>query len=100
MTNSNLFTRPDTFFGVCQGLGEDLRIHPNLLRVALAGLLFFNPPAAAAAYAAAGALVFLTRYFFPDPRIAAAEQHVAEAPAGAQAEAQNAPERELERLAA
>jgi hypothetical protein len=28
---------PGHFFGVCEGLGEDLRIHPNLLRVALAG---------------------------------------------------------------
>jgi phage shock protein PspC (stress-responsive transcriptional regulator) len=97
----NLFTRPDTFFGVCEGLGEDLRIHPNLLRLALATLLFFNPPAAAAAYAAAGALVLVTRYFFPNPRIAA------EAPALEQAEAAPAPrekeavaERELERLAA
>jgi phage shock protein PspC (stress-responsive transcriptional regulator) len=101
MTNSNLFTRPDTFFGVCQGLGEDLRIHPNLLRLALAGLLFFNPPAAAAAYAAAGALVFLTRYFYPNPSPAAAEQPPAEAPAAqVQAAAPALPERELERLAA
>jgi phage shock protein PspC (stress-responsive transcriptional regulator) len=53
----NLLTRPDTFFGVCEGLGEDFHIHPNILRVTLAGMLFWNPPAAIGAYAAAGALV-------------------------------------------
>lgn len=62
----NLFTRPDTFFGVCQGLGEDLRIHPNFLRLALAGLLYWNPAAALATYAGAGMIVLLTRLFFPD----------------------------------
>jgi phage shock protein PspC (stress-responsive transcriptional regulator) len=91
----NLFTRSDTFFGICEGLGEDLRIPPNLLRLALAALLFSDPIAAAAAYAAAGALVFLTRYFFPNPA-AAAEAPLAQATAAEPAPA----ERELERLAA
>ena len=68
---SNLFTRPDTFFGVCEGLGEDLGFHPNLLRVALAGLLFWNPPAAIGVYAALGLLVALTRWLVPVPRPAA-----------------------------
>ena len=95
MTNSNLFTRPDTFFGVCQGLGEDLRIPPTLLRVALAGLLFFNPLAALLADFAAGALVLLTRYFYPNPAAADAEPAEAPLPAPQQAEAP-----ELERLAA
>ena len=67
----NLFTRPDTFFGVCEGLGEDLHIPANLLRMALAGVLFFNPPAAIGAYAAAGAIVLLTRLLFPNPKSAA-----------------------------
>ena len=66
----NLFTRPDTFFGVCEGLGEDLHIPANLLRMALAGVLFFNPPAAIGAYAAAGAIVLLTRLLFPNPSVA------------------------------
>ncbi len=64
----NLFTRPDTFFGVCEGLGQDLGIHPNLLRVVLAGLLFWNPPAAIGAYATAGAVVLLSRLLAPNPR--------------------------------
>jgi hypothetical protein len=50
----NLFTRPDTFFGVCQGLGEDLRFHPNILRLALAGLFFWSPYIAVAGLRGAG----------------------------------------------
>ena len=83
----NLFTRPDTFFGVCQGLGEDLGIHPNFLRLALAGLLFWNPPAAVAAYAGAGALVLLTRLLFPN-NVPAPE---VQAPVGTQAAAADEP---------
>jgi hypothetical protein len=46
---SNLFTRDDTFFGVCEGLGQDLGISPNLLRLAFAIGTFFNPVGAIAA---------------------------------------------------
>jgi phage shock protein PspC (stress-responsive transcriptional regulator) len=82
----NLFTRPDTFFGICEGLGEDTRIPANAMRVGLAVLLFFNPPAAFIAYAAAGVLVLSTRLVFPNPRIKAeptAQETAAEAPAPA-----------------
>jgi phage shock protein PspC (stress-responsive transcriptional regulator) len=68
----SLLTRDDTFFGVCEGLGEDLGIHSNFLRLALTGLLFWNPPAAAAAYAGAGMLVLISRLLVPNPRPAAA----------------------------
>lgn len=68
----NLFTRDDTFFGVCQGLGEDLAFNPNYLRLALPVLLFFYPAAALGGYAAAGAIVLLSRLLFPAPRIEAA----------------------------
>ena len=63
----NLFTRPDTFFGICEGLGEDLHIPADLLRVGLAGMLFWNPPLAIGAYLAAGVLVAATRFIFPNP---------------------------------
>jgi phage shock protein PspC (stress-responsive transcriptional regulator) len=66
---TNLFTRPDTLLGVCEGLGEDLGTHPNLLRVSLAGLLFWNPAAAIVTYVGAGAIVALSRWIFPNPRI-------------------------------
>lgn len=64
----NLFTRDDTFFGVCEGLGQDFGIHPNFFRVALAGALFWNPPVAAAAYAAGGLVVFVSRLLVPEPK--------------------------------
>lgn len=74
----SLFTRDDTFFGVCEALGEDLRIPANLLRVALAGLLFWNPAAAIGGYAAAGLLVLATRLLFPKPRLATVQRVSAE----------------------
>ena len=64
----NLFTRDDTFFGVCEGLGQDFGIHPNFLRVALAGALFWNPPMAGAAYVAAGVVVLVSRLLVPEPK--------------------------------
>ena len=89
MHNAKLFARPDTFFGVCEGLGEDLGFHPNLLRVALAGLLFWNPPAAIGLYAALGLLVALTRWLVPEPRPATpqVEANTVEAPLQANDEA-------------
>ena len=67
----NLFTRDDTFFGVCQGLGEDLGFNPNWLRIALPVLAFFWPVATIAGYIVAGLFVLATRLVFPDPRRAA-----------------------------
>jgi phage shock protein PspC (stress-responsive transcriptional regulator) len=78
----SLLTRDDTFFGVCEGLGRDLGFHPNLLRVALAGLLFWSPVIALSVYAAAGAIVAVSRWLFPDVRVAVpAEAEAAVAPA-------------------
>lgn len=68
----NLFTRDDTFFGVCAGLGEDFGISPTILRVAFAALLFFNPPVALGAYALAGLAVLASRLIAPAPRSAQA----------------------------
>jgi len=68
----NLFTRDDTFFGVCQGLGEDLGFHPNLLRIPLATLLLWNPAVVLGLYLLLGAAVAAARWISPDPRPAAA----------------------------
>jgi len=65
--NANLFTRDDTFFGVCQGLGEDFGFNPNLLRIAIPITLFFWPAATILGYCAAGAAVFVARTLFPVP---------------------------------
>lgn len=75
----SLFARDDTFFGVCQGLGEDLGISPDLLRLALIPLLFFYPMIAIGGYFAAGAVVLASRLLFPRPRRAATEAAAAEA---------------------
>lgn len=65
MATPNLFTRDDTFLGVCQGLGEDLGFPPDLLRVALAVALFWNPLAVVAIYLGLGVVVAGSRLAFP-----------------------------------
>jgi phage shock protein C len=74
----NLFMRDDTFFGVCQGLGEDLGIHPNLLRLTVAGLLFFDPMIALYTYLGAGVLVLVTRLLIREPRARTATPQIEE----------------------
>ena len=66
-TQPNLFTRDDTFFGVCEGLGEDLGINANWLRLGIAGGIFFAPVQVAVGYLAMGAIVALTRWIAPNP---------------------------------
>ena len=61
----NLFTRDDTTFGVCEGLGTDLGINPNFLRIAFGVSLLGNPLISIAAYLACGVLVAATHYAFP-----------------------------------
>jgi phage shock protein PspC (stress-responsive transcriptional regulator) len=67
----NLLTRDDTFFGVCQALGEDFGFSPNYLRIALALGIFWNPTLMIALYAGAAVIVVLSRWLVPDPRPAA-----------------------------
>lgn len=62
---SNLFTRNDTVFGVCEGLGQDLGFNPMYLRIAFAAPLIFNPPLVIGAYLATGVVVFASRMLFP-----------------------------------
>lgn len=85
MQRASLFTRDDTFFGVCEGLGSDFGIHPNFLRVAFAGFLFWNPYAALATYAGAGLVVFVSRWFVPEPAASKAAP-VLEQPVAVEAE--------------
>jgi phage shock protein C len=87
---SSVFTRDDTFFGVCEALGEDLRIHPNILRLGFALALFFNPLASIAAYFGLGLFVAVLRWFVPNPTVAAAAEPIEaaeQAPVEAPAEA-------------
>jgi phage shock protein PspC (stress-responsive transcriptional regulator) len=63
----SLFTRDDTFFGICEGLGEDLGFNPLFLRLALPVPLFFFPVETVVGYFAAGVVVLATRLAFPHP---------------------------------
>jgi phage shock protein PspC (stress-responsive transcriptional regulator) len=78
--------RDDTFFGVCEGLGEDFGFNPLYLRVTLAFLLLWYPVATLAAYALGGVIVVIARFFFPVPRTARAPQPIAEQQAPADGE--------------
>ena len=62
----NLFLRNDTIFGVCEGLGQDLRINPNILRVPLAATIIFAPLWVLGIYAALGVVVLASRLLFPN----------------------------------
>lgn len=69
----SILARDDTFFGVCQAIGDDFGLHPNWLRVAFALALFWNPVGAAAAYAGAGILVMASRLLVREPKVAMPE---------------------------
>ena len=65
--------RGDTFFGVCEALGQDTRIPADLFRIAFAGLFFWNMGLAIGAYLGLGAVIALSRWLFPASPIAAVE---------------------------
>ncbi len=71
-SDTNVFARDDTFFGVCQALGEDLGFNPNYLRVAFALPLLYAPLATLAVYAALAVVVVLLRLLVPNPRASSA----------------------------
>jgi len=75
--NVALPMRNDTMLGICQGLGEDLGIHPNLLRVMFGAIVFFDVKLAIVAYLTVGIFVAASRYFFPKPKPTAVEHHAA-----------------------
>ncbi|NJC06860.1 phage shock protein PspC (stress-responsive transcriptional regulator) [Sphingomonas kaistensis] len=91
---NNVALRNDTILGVCEALGHDLGFNPNFLRIPLGAGIIFAPLAMVGIYLALGAMVFVSRTFFPD-RV----QQVAE-PAGEANEAAAANEQvELARAA-
>jgi len=60
-------SNPDSLFGVCQLVGEDLGFNPFFLRLAFLGLGFFSIPVSIAAYALLGVGVAASRWLFPRP---------------------------------
>ena len=61
----SLFAREDTMLGVCEGLGQELGVDSNALRIACALALFWNPTATIVGYVTLGALLALFRWAFP-----------------------------------
>lgn len=75
--STNVFTRPDTFLGTCQAVGDDLGFHPDWLRVAIALPLLWMPIWSVGAYLGLTLVVVASRLIFPIRRTAAAAEVVA-----------------------
>lgn len=66
----SLWNRPDTLFGVCEGLGQDFGFNPIYLRIALAASILWDPRIAIGGYLVLGLFVAASRLLFPNPRVA------------------------------
>lgn len=62
---TNLFRRRDTFFGICEAVGQDFGFNPLYLRLAFIAPLFFFPVQSFAAYFGLGLVVLASRLLFP-----------------------------------
>ena len=69
-----LFARDDTFFGICEALGQDFGFNPLYLRATFAVFLLVAPVTVLAVYAGTGVVVGLSRLAFPNRTRRAAEQ--------------------------
>jgi phage shock protein PspC (stress-responsive transcriptional regulator) len=73
---TNIFARNDTFFGVCQAIGEDFGFNPLWLRIAFTLPLFMFPFQTVAGYVALGAVVLVSRLLHPSRAVTANESAV------------------------
>lgn len=64
-SNRNTLKRPDTFFGVCEAVGQDFGFNPLWLRLAFVPAIFFQPLYALAAYVVLGLIVLTSRLAYP-----------------------------------
>ncbi len=69
---SNLFNRRDTFFGICEAVGQDFGFNPLWLRLAFVAPLFFFPVQTFIGYFALGGVVLASRLLFPAKSVAPA----------------------------
>jgi phage shock protein PspC (stress-responsive transcriptional regulator) len=67
--NTKLLSRGDTFLGVSEGLGEELRVPPVIFRLVFVGLLFWNWQFALISYVTTAAVLYLIRGLLPDYRV-------------------------------
>ena len=70
---TNLFRRRDTFFGICEAVGQDFGFNPLWLRLAFIAPLFFFPVQTFMGYFGLGAAVLVSRLVFPRKNIAPAQ---------------------------
>ncbi|NJS15490.1 MAG: PspC domain-containing protein [Sphingopyxis sp.] len=70
--NRDTFNRPDTFFGVCEAIGQDFGFNPLWIRLAFVPALFFFPFQAPFLYIGLGLIVLASRLMFPAKPAAAA----------------------------
>lgn len=85
----SLFSRPDTFFGVCEAIGQDFGFNPNYLRVAFGATVLLSPVTVLATYVGLGAIVFASRRLFPARAVSVAATDVREPDAVSAPEARN-----------
>jgi phage shock protein PspC (stress-responsive transcriptional regulator) len=76
--NQTLFNRPDTLLGVCEGIGREFGIHPNILRLAFAVPMIWNPVAVISTYFGLGAALWLSHKIAPNRRDAVADTDAVE----------------------
>src|SRR3546814_14379306 len=69
---TNLFRRRDTFFGICEAVGQDFGFNPLWLRLAFIAPLFFFPVQTFMAYFLLGGVVLAARLLFPARKAEAA----------------------------
>lgn len=69
---TNLFRRRDTFFGVCEAVGQDFGFNPLWLRLAFIAPIFFFPVQTFIGYFALGGGVLASRLLFPARSVATA----------------------------
>jgi phage shock protein C len=92
-SDSNVFARDDTFFGVCQAIADDIGFNANYLRIAFALPLLVAPLHTIAAYFGLAVIVLAIRLVVREPRRSAVTS--AESPA-VEAERSGAPSGEAE----
>jgi len=99
MHEQNLLLRNDTVLGVCEAIGTDFGIHPNVLRLAFSGAFFFSPWAVALAYVALAVPVALSRWMYPvTPKASSTPVAAEETGAPLEAEAELAKESQQPQL--
>jgi len=64
----SLIRRDDTFFGICQALGEDFGFNPVFLRIAFALPVIYAPMLTIAVYLGLGVIVLASRLLAPRPK--------------------------------